>query len=64
MSLASILVGDLVRVDKRGRIFVAEVQSLEKGALGILPLDRRVTYRTAEANEVKTHWALRGRPRR
>jgi hypothetical protein len=62
MRLAAILPGDIVLVDKRGRRFHALVTTT--GAdLGIRPTDSRVTYRTATAVEVITHWSLRGRPR-
>ena len=50
--------GDLVLVDRRGRLFYAKVAGLEQaGVLAIEPLERRVTYRTAKAREVVDHWA-------
>ena len=51
MNLASVKVGDIVEVDKRGRRFYAEVR--ETGPeLALRPHDRRVNYYTATAREV------------
>jgi hypothetical protein len=50
--------GDLVLVDKRGRLFYARV--LGAGATGDLtvePLDRRSSWRQAMAREVIDHWS-------
>jgi hypothetical protein len=61
--LAGIEIGDMVEVDRLGRRFHALVTGNSPGGLAILPLDRRITYRTCRAHEVRTHWAKRGRPR-
>jgi hypothetical protein len=61
MKLERIAIGDLVRVDKRGRIFHAEVRGLEGSEVLITPLERRETYRRASAREVVAHWRRAGR---
>jgi hypothetical protein len=61
--LAGIEIGDIVEVDRLGRRFHALVAGNSPGGLAILPLDRRITYRTCRAHEVLAHWAKRGRPR-
>jgi hypothetical protein len=50
--------GDLVLVDRLGRVFYAKVLGAERaGVLAVQPLDRRITYRSAKAREVLDHWA-------
>lgn len=50
--------GDLVLVDRLGRVFYAKVLGAERaGALRVQPLDRRVTYRSARAREIVDHWS-------
>ena len=61
MRLEGIHVGDIVEVDRLGRRFHALVGGSVEGGLAIEPLDRRVTYRTCRAHEVRAHWARRGR---
>ena len=56
--------GDLVLVNKRGRLFHARVTQV--GATGMLrlePLERNISYREATAHEVADHWRHAGRPR-
>jgi hypothetical protein len=49
--------GDLVKVDKRGRVFYARVLGASRlGGLALEPLDRRVSWRQATAREVIDHW--------
>jgi hypothetical protein len=49
--------GDLVKVDKRGRVFYARVLgAATAGALAVEPLDRRISWRQATAREVVDHW--------
>jgi hypothetical protein len=75
MRLEGIAVGDLVLVERKGRMFHAEVEgksSRGAGELAIRPLERGITYRTASARDVVTHWRrrvpgharTRSRPRR
>lgn len=71
MRLDGIRVTDLVQVDRKGRVFFAEVRSKTRGELGIKPIDPHVTYRTAAARDViavwrrwtPTHPRARSRPR-
>jgi hypothetical protein len=50
--------GDLILVNRLGRVFYAKVDGLlQAGVLAIEPLDRRVSYRSAKAREVVDHWA-------
>jgi hypothetical protein len=63
MHLAAVKVGDIVRVDKKGRVFLAFVIAKSPGELKLEPIQRGVTYTSASAREVVCHWAKRGRPR-
>jgi hypothetical protein len=54
---------DIVRVNKKGRVFEALVLAKRKGELEIEPIQRGITYTTASARDVICHWAKRGRPR-
>ena len=63
MRLEGIRAGDIVEVDRLGRRFHAVVSESAPGGLAILPLDRRITYRSCRAHEVVGHWVKRGRPR-
>jgi hypothetical protein len=64
MTLAGIRPSDLVRVEIKGRVFIAEVRSRPvNGRIEIDPIERGITYRSAKAREVICHWAKRGRPR-
>lgn len=50
--------GDLVLIDKRGRLFYARVLGVgTMDGLTVEPLDRRVSWRSATAREVTDHWA-------
>lgn len=50
--------GDLVLVNKRGRLFHARVLGTGvNGGLSLEPLDRRITWRQATAREVIDHWS-------
>ena len=64
MKLARVRPGDIVRVNKKGRVFEAFVLRKRRGELEIEPIQRGITYTTASAREVILHWARRGRPRR
>ena len=63
MNLASVRPDDIVRVDKKGRVFEALVLGKRRGELEIEPLQRGISYTSAAAREVVCHWARRGRPR-
>ncbi len=60
----SIQPGDLVMVNKRGRLYYARVLgSGAMGGLSVKPLDRRVSWRQATARKVVDHWT-HGQPDR
>ena len=63
MRLADVVAGDIVLVNRKGRVFHAVVGAARPHGLTIEPIDKRVTYRTCTAHEVVGHWARRGRPR-
>jgi hypothetical protein len=53
--------GDIVQVDKKGRLFHALVTELEQGESGrfelsLRPLDARISYRRATVREVLAVW--------
>lgn len=56
--------GDIVLVNKKGRLFHARVQGLgATGGFAIVPLERNVSYRQATAREVVDHWSHAARDR-
>ena len=59
MNLQSIQPGDIVRVDKKGRIFLAEVTEKVRGKLKLSPITPSMTYYEASAREVTAHWKRR-----
>lgn len=63
MRLEGIQSGDIVEVDRLGRRFHALVTENAPGGLALQPLDKRISYRSCRAREVRAHWAKRGRPR-
>lgn len=63
MRIRGVETGDIVRVDRRGRIFHALVRGTNPdGGLSLEPLDRRITWRSCSAREVKAHWRRAGKP--
>jgi hypothetical protein len=56
MRTRAIAPGDLVLVNKRGRLFHARVLGTSAGGLSVEPLDRRISWRQATAREVIDHW--------
>lgn len=63
MNLSPIATGDIVQVNKRGRVFLAVVGDVMPRTLTIRPLSGSINYFTAEAREVRTHYRKMGRPR-
>ena len=61
--LEGIHAGDIVEVDRLGRRFHALVTGNAPEGLAFQPFDRRITYRSCRAHQVRAHWAKRGRPR-
>jgi hypothetical protein len=62
MRLRGINPGDLVLVNKRGRLFHARVRQVEAERIRVDPLERNVSYREATAHEIADHWRHAGRP--
>ncbi len=62
MRLANVLVGDIVLVNRKGRVFHAIVTGTERRGLSLEPIDKRITYRHCGSHDVVGHWARRGRP--
>ena len=64
MRVRGIEPGDLVLVNKRGRLFHARVRSVDPtGVLRVDPIERNISYREASAREIADHWRHAGRPR-
>ncbi len=64
MRMRGIDPGDLVLVNKRGRLFHARVRAVDpSGTLRVEPLERNISYREATAREIADHWRHAGRPR-
>ena len=64
MRIRGIEPGDLVLVNKRGRVFHARVRTVDQaGNLRLEPLERNISYREASAREIADHWRHAGRPR-
>jgi hypothetical protein len=56
--------GDLVLVNKRGRLFHARVRAVDPtGVFRVDPIERNISYREATAREIADHWRHAGRPR-
>jgi len=62
MRLAQVLAGDIVLVNRKGRVFHAVVTGTEPRGLALEPIDKRISYRHCGAHDVVGHWARRGRP--
>ncbi len=63
MTIGQVMVGDMVEVSKRGRVFHALVTGRDGRLLTLAPIECGISYRTASAREVRAHWSRRGRPR-
>ena len=57
--------GDIVLVNKRGRIFHATVRGAAAGGgFDVAPIERGITYRHVKAAEITAHWPHAVAPRR
>ncbi|MDP8968077.1 MAG: hypothetical protein M3N04_05715 [Actinomycetota bacterium] len=56
MQLSSLDSGDIVLLDKKGRVFYALVEAIDGQQLKVAPIDRHNTWRTATAKEVIGIW--------
>jgi hypothetical protein len=58
MRTRSIKPGDMVLVNKRGRIFHAKIRGLAAGGgFEVAPVERGISYRTCKAGEISEHWS-------
>ncbi|HWC27916.1 MAG TPA: hypothetical protein VG474_15100 [Solirubrobacteraceae bacterium] len=56
MQLSSVDSGDIVLVDKKGRVFHAVVEAIDGQQLKVAPIERHNTWRTATAKEIIGIW--------
>jgi hypothetical protein len=61
MNITSVKAGDIVQVDKKGRVFFAVVDATAPRELAIRPISPGATYYSAKSTEVKAHWRKAGR---
>lgn len=65
MRLAAIKPGDIVACNKKGRVFHAKVKGAgAAGTLVIVPMERNISYRHVQANEITDHWSHTAQTRR
>lgn len=64
MNVSGVKEGDIVRVNKKGFVFLAEVRGTEKGALRISPIVHNISFLTATSREVEAHWRKSTQSRR
>jgi hypothetical protein len=58
MRARSIKPGDIVLVNKRGRIFHATIRGAASGGgFDVAPLERGISYRHCKAAEITEHWS-------
>ena len=58
MRTRAIKPGDIVLVNKRGRIFHAKVRGLAAGGgFDVAPVERGISYRTCKPAEIAEHWS-------
>ncbi len=59
MRLTAIKPGDIVRCNKKGRLFHAKVvgAAATPGMLRVLPIERNISYRHVTASEIADHWS-------
>ena len=61
MRTRSIQPGDLVLVNKRGRVFHATVRGVAAGGgFEVAPIERGISYRHVKAEDITDHWARSG----
>lgn len=61
MRTRAIQPGDIVLVNKRGRIFHATVRGLSAGGgFEVAPIERGITWRHVKAGEISEHWGRTG----
>ena len=61
MRTRSIQPGDLILVNKRGRVFHATVRGVAAGGgFEVAPIERGITWRHVKPSEINEHWARTG----
>ncbi len=61
MRTRSVQPGDIVLVNKLGRVFHATVRGVAAGGgFDVAPIERGITYRHVKAVEIREHWARSG----
>lgn len=63
MASAKPVAGDLVRVERGGRSFFAEVTGDDGGLFNILPIAPNISYRTTRNKDIVTVYRKLGRSR-
>jgi hypothetical protein len=59
MRTRAIKPGDIVLVNKRGRIFHAKIRGLAAGGgFDVSPVERGISYLTCKPAEITEHWSL------
>jgi len=61
VKLAHVHPGDLVEVNKGGRLMYGQVVEIHNGVVQFEPLCRGISYRHASAREIIGHWRRMGR---
>lgn len=56
MNLTSVKPGDIVRVNKKGRIFHAVVSDKANRELRLRPIESNITWFTATSREIEMAW--------
>ncbi len=65
MRISAVRAGDIVHVNKRGRLFHAKVVGIQAGGtLLVEPIERNISYRHIEASEISELWARTPKTRR
>lgn len=56
MSIAGLKPDDIIKVDKKGRRFFAQVRDIEGRVVNFMPTDRSISYRSCTSHEVVGIW--------
>lgn len=56
MQISGVKPGDIVKCDRKGQVFFAEVTATAKGRLEIEPINKVITWREVTARQVIAHY--------
>lgn len=56
MRVSGIRPGDIVRAERNGRLFLAEVRGKSEGVLDVDPITHGVNWFTVKPRQVRAHW--------